>query len=147
MQSTGVTQLASGPGRRYIQRVLNGLLVGNWTKGTTGSVMAEIWFPGKRKSICPSSAPKKTPKQTDSGLRKALGFLQHCLSHSTHKMGQKYWYFAAWLLNCSFLHEQVSGLSSWAFSGSLRRGLVHFWELYQESSHLSWWGRTHLILH
>lgn len=30
------------------------------------------------------------------------------------------WYFAAWLLNCSFLHEQVSALSCWAISGSPR---------------------------
>lgn len=65
VQSTGMTQLVSGPGRRCIQRVLNGFLVGKWTKGTTGSVIAETWFPGKRKSICPSSASQKLPnKQT-----------------------------------------------------------------------------------
>lgn len=141
-----MTQLASGPGRRYIQGVLNGLLVGDWTKGTTASVMAETRFPGKRRSLCPSSASQKAPNKQTLDLGRLLDFCSiACLTAHTE------WVRNGRLVLCCLPIKLL--FPSWASVRTAQlglvwlswRGLVHFWELYQDSSHLCCWGRTHLI--
>lgn len=63
--------------------MLTGFLVGDRTKGTTGSVMSERQLPGERKPVCPSSALKKKKKKKTLELVRLLDTLQRCMSFST----------------------------------------------------------------